>query len=162
MFVFRLHPPNDNRCHAHRLRARRFEREGTSPENMRAGGHASCMRLVPFVTLHRCEAAAVQEEDVWMRLELHDAALSPEWQEKQRAAAAEKAALADGSTAQVQRSGFSGRLRGALTAMSSSSKVSVTPPLKLQPHPTLTPAGTTPGLCSHPSFTSAAAAGRLI
>lgn len=49
-----------------------------------------------------------------MRLELHDAALSQEWQEKQRAAAAEEEAGG------VQRSGLSGRLRGALSSLSGS------------------------------------------
>ncbi len=49
-----------------------------------------------------------------MRLELHDAALSQEWQGKQQAAAAEEEAGG------VQRSGLSGRLRGALSSLSGS------------------------------------------
>lgn len=56
-----------------------------------------------------------------MRLELHDAALSPEWRGKQRALAAEKMAVRGDGAARVQRSGLSGRLQGALSALSSSS-----------------------------------------
>lgn len=51
----------------------------------------------------------VQEEDVWLRLELHDAALAPEPVSSRKDAAGDK----------VQRSGLSGGLRKALGSLSS-------------------------------------------